>query len=125
MLSEPLVFEFVVLFVVLFFSTVTVVVAVILPSTVSTIIEVVPAFIAVTVPLLTVATLGVVDFHVTFLFVAFDGCTSAVRVLLSPSFSFKVFGVKVTPVTATFSVSGTVSPAVNANLNPLFLNMFS
>ena len=107
------------------FSTVTVVVAVILPSTVSTIIDVVPALIAVTTPLFTVAIFGVVDFHVTFLFVAFAGCTSAVNVWVSPSFSVMFFGVKVTPVTATFSISGVVFPDVIANLNPLFLNMLS
>ena len=76
-------------------------VAVLLPSTVLTVIVVVPTATAVTVPLLTVATLVLLLVQVTFLFVAFAGATVAsnVNVELSDKSLDVLF--KETPVTAT------------------------
>ena len=56
-----------------------------LPSSVVTVIVAVPALTAVTFPLSTVATALSLEDHVTFLLVALDGLTVAVRVVCSPS----------------------------------------
>lgn len=63
--------------------TVTVQAAVFVPLAVEAVIVAVPAAIGVTVPeLFTVATLVLLEVHVTVLFVAFDGVTVAVSVSL-------------------------------------------
>jgi hypothetical protein len=61
----------------------------------------VPAVLAVTVPLVTVATLVLSDVQLTALFVALFGATVAVRVAVPPSTRVRVAGSRVTPVTAT------------------------
>ena len=82
--------------------TVTVHVAVLLPSSVVTVIVAVPAAIAVTIPLsLTVATLGSLLLHVTALFVASEGVTVAVSCTVSPISSVFSVGSTLTPVTST------------------------
>ena len=65
--------------------TVTVQFAVKPPSSVATVMVAVPALTAVTVPFYTVATLVLLLVHVTFWFVALDGCTVAVSWTVSPS----------------------------------------
>ena len=77
--------------------TVTLQVAV-LPFAVVTVMVALPAPTAVTLPLLTVATLVFDDFQVTFLFVALEGDTVAARVELLPSFSERVVIFSETPV---------------------------
>ena len=80
--------------------TVTEQVAVLFPSTVLTVIVAVPTLTAVTTPELdTVATDVLFDDHVTDLFVAYEGVTVAVRVLVSPSVSTRLVLSKETPVT--------------------------
>ena len=89
-------------------ATVTLHVAVNLPSTVSTVIVAVPALRAVTLPFSTFATVASLDFHVTSLFVAFEGATVAVSVKFSPSVSDFVVSLSVTPVTLiTFDLTVT------------------
>ena len=80
--------------------TVTVHVADLLPSVVVTVIVAVPAFFAVTTPADdTVATSGLSDDQRTFLNVASDGLTVAVRVSVSPSVKLSKVLSSVTPVT--------------------------
>ena len=55
-----------------------------IPFTVSAVMVAVPAFLAVTLPPDTVAMLLSDVFHVTALFVAFEGAIVAVRVILCP-----------------------------------------
>jgi hypothetical protein len=72
-----------------------------------------PAELAVTLPeLLTVATLGLLDDHVTFLFVALSGFTVAVSVLESSTFRFSETGDTDTSVTATGGVGASVTVTV-------------
>ena len=71
--------------------TVTEQVAFLLPSSVVTVMVAVPAFFAVTTPEVeTVATVVLLEDHVTFLFVALDGDTVAVIICVWPSVSVKV-----------------------------------
>ena len=88
--------------------TVTVQDAVLFPSSVVTVMVAVPAFSAVTLPLLTVATEVLSDFHVIFLLVAFAGDTVAVRVAESPTFRSKDDLSKEISVTETVVFSVTV-----------------
>ena len=81
--------------------TVTVQVAVLFPSTVVTVIVAVPAALAVIVPLLTVATVVLLEDHVTFWLVAPVGVNVKVRFCVPFTLREIVFGVSVTPVTAT------------------------
>ena len=66
-------------------------VAVWLPSSVVTVMVVLPPDRAVTVPLATVAAVGLLLVHVTFLLVALVGCTVAVRVSVLPTMSMAEF----------------------------------
>ena len=93
--------------------TVIVHVAVLLPSSVVTVIVVDPAFRAVTLPLDTVATEVLLLFQLTFLLVALLGLIVAVRVYSSPSvISWEVLS-RVTPVTGyTFALTVTSHVAV-------------
>ena len=84
--------------------TVTVQLAVLLPSAVFTIIVAVPAAFPVTTPFDTVATFVFVLLHVTFLFVALLGVTVAVRVSLFPTSIVVDVLFRFTPVTATIGV---------------------
>ncbi len=78
--------------------------AVLLPSTVLTVISVVPALTATTFPLVsTVAMVESLDDHVTFLFVAFAGKTVAVRVSFAPTTSDNV-------VLLSATLSGLITP---------------
>ena len=88
-------------------------VAVLLPSSVVTVIVVDPAFRAVTLPLDTVATEVLLLFQLTFLLVALLGLIVAVRVYSSPSvISWEVLS-RVTPVTGyTFALTVTSHVAV-------------
>jgi hypothetical protein len=79
--------------------TVTEHVAVLLPSTVVTVITVLPADTAVTVPLDTVATAGALLLHVTLLFVALEGVMVALRVSLPPTVKDRLVLLRLTPVT--------------------------
>ena len=80
--------------------TVTKHVAFLLPSSVVTVIVVVPTDFAVTTPELdTVATLVLLLVHVTFLFAALLGDTVAVNVLILPFTMLIVLELKVTPLT--------------------------
>lgn len=73
--------------------------AVLLPSTVLTVISVVPALTATTFPLVsTVAMVESLDDHVTFLFVAFAGKIVATRVSVAPTTSDNVVLLSVTLV---------------------------
>ena len=82
--------------------TVTEHVAVLDPSVVVTVIVAVPAALAVTTPLEdTVATVVLLDFHVTDLSVAFDGRTVAVKVCVSPTVIDNEVLFRLTPVTET------------------------
>ncbi len=73
--------------------------AVLLPSTVLTVISVVPALTATTFPLVsTVAMVESLDDHVTFLFVAFAGKIVAARVSVDPTTSDNVVLLSVTLV---------------------------
>ena len=94
--------------------TVTLQVAVLDPSTVFTVIVAVPVAFAVTTPEEeTVATDVLLDDHVTFLFVAFDGETVAINVSESPTVSDKLLLFRPTPVTATVAaVTVTLQVAV-------------
>ena len=65
--------------------TVTEQVAVLLPSSVFTVMVAVPALTAVTLPSDTVATVLSLELQITFLLVALEGLTVAVRVVTSPS----------------------------------------
>lgn len=91
--------------------TVTVHVAVLLPSTVLTVIIACPAASGVTTPFATVATVSLFDAHVTSLFVASAGNTVAVSVSAAPpAVNVKVSGSTVTSVTAhTASLTVTVA----------------
>ena len=92
--------------------TVTVQFAVLLPLAVVTVIVAVPAATAVTTPLVdTVAIPGLPLLHVTFLFVALEGATVAVRVSVLPMLRLVFVLFKVTPVTATL-LTVTVQVAV-------------
>jgi hypothetical protein len=82
--------------------TVTVQVAVLLPSTVLTFIAAVPGETAVTLPLLTVATDELLLAHVTAAFVALLGATVAISVSDPPTECVSVDLFNDTPVTATF-----------------------
>lgn len=97
-----------------FFSTVTEHVAVLLPSTVFTVIVAVPTFLAVTSPSEdTVTTEVLLDDHVTLLLVALDGLTLAVNSDVSPSFSVIEVLDRETPVTfITFALTVTEHVAV-------------
>jgi hypothetical protein len=64
------------------------------------VIVVLPAATALTVPPDTVATVGALVLHVTFLFVALDGATVAVNVSVPPTVRLVVVLFNVTPVTA-------------------------
>jgi len=73
--------------------------ALLFPSTVFTVIFVVPALTATTLPFVsTVAMVESLDDHVTFLFVAFAGKTVAVRVSFAPTTSDNVVLLSVTLV---------------------------
>ena len=97
-----------------FFFTVTLQVAVLLPSSVVTVIVAVPSETAVTKPLEeTVATEGELVVQLTLLFVASDGRTVAVSWLDSPSVNVKVDLSSQTPVTEiTFLFTVTLQVAV-------------
>ena len=82
-------------------------VAVLPPSSVVTVIVVVPAFIAVTSPSITVATDVLLLFQVTFLLVAFSGLIVAVNNRVSPSLS-----VADTISNSTFSTGYTIATTV-------------
>ena len=71
---------------------------------------------AVTIPFSTVATSSLLDFHVTFLFVALSGFTVATNVNFSSTFSVFSVWFRVTPVTNIVSASPSV---VNDKLIPL------
>jgi len=86
--------------------TVTLHVAVLLPSAVLTVIVAVPAFSPVTSPPeLTLATPSLFDVHVTVLLVAFEGLTVAVRVDVLPTFKVIELLLRLTPVTGTVTVT--------------------
>ena len=90
-------------------------VAVLLPSSVVTVIVVVPAFKAVTLPSTTVATDVLLLFHDTFLLVALSGLTVAVKVIVSPSVNEAVVLSNDTLVTGyTFATTVTLQVAVLA-----------
>ena len=95
------------------FSTVTKQVAVFPPSFVVTVIVAVPAAFAITAPLEdTVATVVLLDFHVTVLSVAFDGVIVAVKVCVSPTVIDSDVLSRLTPVTdtvAAFTVTAHVA----------------
>ena len=95
-------------------ASVTVIVAdaVLLPSAVVTVIFAVPAALAVTVPLDTVATDVFDEDHVTFLFVAFEGEIVAVNVVVLPTSKVALVLFKDTPVTATVVDEGCVTLTV-------------
>jgi len=90
--------------------------AVKLPSTDVTVIFVNPSEIAVTTPeLLTDATAGLEECHVTFLLDASEGWTVAVRVTISPAFTLAEEGFTETPVTGiedTMTCEAAASPFV-------------
>ena len=89
--------------------TVTLHVAVLPPSSVVTVMVASPAFTAVTLPVAsTVATAALLDFHVTFLLVAFSGRMVATRVSLPPTRRLVAVLLSFTPVTLT-SLSLTVT----------------
>jgi hypothetical protein len=94
--------------------TVTLQVAVLLPSSVVTVMVAVPALTAVIVPPDTVATVGALVLHVTFLFVALEGATVAVNVSILPTVIVVDDLFKDTPVTSTGggAVTVTVQAAV-------------
>jgi hypothetical protein len=72
------------------------------PSVVLTVMVADPATTPVTNPLeLTVATLVLLEVHVTLLFVAFDGATVAVNWTVPPTFMDALVGATLTPVTGT------------------------
>ena len=98
-----------------------VLVALLLPSTVVTVIVQVPFATAVTFPFAsTVATFVLLDVHVTLLSVASAGATVAVSCTLCPAcVSVAVSGVSVTPVTSFLSV---YAIAYVENLSVLNLN---
>ncbi len=78
--------------------------AVLLPSTVLTVISVVPALTATTFPLVsTVAMVESLDDHVTFLLVAFAGKIVATRVSVAPTTSDNV-------VLLSATLSGLITP---------------
>jgi hypothetical protein len=79
--------------------TVTEQAAVLPPSTVVTVIVAKPAAMAVTVPLFTVATLVLLEDHVTALFVALAGLTVSIRFAVYPMLKVSVDWSSVTPVT--------------------------
>src|SRR5690554_558209 len=80
--------------------TVTVQVAVLLPSTVVTVIVAVPADSGVTTPFATVATVSLLVDQVTFLLAALTGVTVAFKVFVAPpAVSDNVLWSKLTPVT--------------------------
>jgi hypothetical protein len=82
--------------------TVTVLLAVLPPSWVDTVMVAFPPPTAVTTPLLTVATLVLLLFQFTFLFVALLGLTVDVRVAVAPpTVILRVDWLSVTPVTGT------------------------
>ena len=90
--------------------TVTLHVAVLLPSVVVTVIVVLPAPIAVTLPLLsTLATFSSLLFQLTLLSVASVGSTVAVSVSLFPSSNVMLLLFSFTPVTLT-TVTGSLPP---------------
>ena len=93
-------------------TTITEQLSVKLPSLVVTVIVAEPAALAVTVPLLTEATLELVLDQVTFLFVALVGATVAVNVELFPTTKFKELVLRETPVTGTAGVELS-SPTLN------------
>ena len=82
-------------------ATVTVQLAVWLPSSVVTVIFALPVATPVTTPLLTVATDALFELHVTFLFTASAGATVAVRVIVLPCFTDADVLLRVTPVAGT------------------------
>jgi hypothetical protein len=81
--------------------TLTEQVAVLLPSKVVTVIVAFPAETALTVPPDTLATALLLLLHDTFLFVALEGETVALRVSLPPTVSERLDLLRLTPVTAT------------------------
>jgi len=81
--------------------TVTVQVAVLLPSAVVTVTVAVPAVTAVTTPPDTVATAGAPLLHVTFWLVALEGAIAAVKVSVPPTKRLADDLFRVTPVTVT------------------------
>ena len=92
-----------------FFSTVTLQLACLFPSSVVTVIIAVPSFLAVITPFSTVATSSLFELHVMFLFVAFSGITVAVRVSVSPSFIVVCSLFNFTSVTGVLVVSSVLS----------------
>ena len=83
--------------------TVTAHVAVFPPSAVVTVISAVPTALAVTVPSFpTVATSSLLDFQVTFLFVALSGVTVAVSFSVLPTSMVVAVLLRLTPVTEIF-----------------------
>ena len=110
--------------------TVTVQVAVLLPSLVVTVIVVVPAATAVTVPSLTIATFASLADQLTVLSVALEGVTVAVSLAVPPASRAKMFLSSVTPVTAT-GVSGLSGSTISLPLSclksillPTFFHIF-
>ena len=89
-----------------FLLTVTWQVADLLPAV--AVIVAVPSATAVTVPFDTVATEVFELDHVTVLFVAFEGCTVAVKVPVFPVSNANVGWLKVTPETSTFVGVGSI-----------------
>jgi hypothetical protein len=87
------------------FANVTVIlqVAVLLPSSVTTVIVADPAALAVTRPFATVATLALLLLHVTFWFVALEGIIVALRVSVLPTLRLIDDLFRETPVTEMFS----------------------
>ena len=98
--------------------TVTVQVAVLLPSLVVTVIVVVPAATAVTVTSLTIATFASLADQLTVLSVALEGVTVAVSLAVPPASRAKMFLSSVTPVTAT-GVSGLSGSTISLPLSCL------
>jgi hypothetical protein len=81
--------------------TLTAQVAVLLPSKVVTVMVALPAETALTVPPDTLATVLLLLLHDTFLFVALEGETVALRVSLAPTVNERLVLLRLTPVTAT------------------------
>ena len=94
--------------------TVTSQVAVLLPSAVVTVIVAVPTALAVTFPLLTVAMFVLLLLQVTFLFVASEGVTVAVKVSDPPIVMLVAVLLRLTPVTGTVTVTAQVADLLPA-----------
>ena len=95
--------------------TVTIHISVNPPSTVSAMMTLVPSDNAVTLPSAsTIATDGILDVHVTFLFVAYEGSTAATSVLVPPIPRFRVCQFRDMPLTeAAVTVTSTLLMTLN------------